>query len=194
MQFRQRSSAFPKTMCAFNFHSPRPATTVTVTEHGNEARLELHRTGDAEHHVFHPTSAREEMIPCARRREAACRHPDAHGHPGPLPILIQRTPYGVDGTSKKASFADGRSWRGPVTSTSAQIFAAASSPKDEFVMMRPLADHQRSQSHRRKHRYLRHHRLAAQEHPEQQRPRRSGRHQLSRIPGHDGRHRSSSQR
>jgi putative CocE/NonD family hydrolase len=61
--------------------------------------------------------------------------------PGPLPILIQRTPYGVDGTSE-ASFFGGR----PKLARAGYIYVGADirgrfKSEGEFVMMRPLADH-----------------------------------------------------
>ena len=43
----------------------------------------------------------------------------------PLPFLIQRTPYGVDGTSRASFFRPARSWRATATSMLARTFAAA---------------------------------------------------------------------
>ena len=54
----------------------------------------------------------------------------------------------------------------------------------QFVMQRPVRDPARSKSDRRKHRHLRHHRLARQKCPAQQRPRRHARHFLRRLLAH----------
>ena len=60
-------------------------------------------------------------------------------------------------------------------------------------MLRPPRDREGSESDRREHRHLRHHRVAAQERPEQQRPRRRwSASQLSGVARRDGRARSAS--
>jgi hypothetical protein len=56
--------SLPEDHVRFRFSLAATGTTVTV-EHGNEAELELRRTGNAEHHVFHPYVRTEEMIPRA---------------------------------------------------------------------------------------------------------------------------------
>jgi putative CocE/NonD family hydrolase len=59
----------------------------------------------------------------------------------PLPILMQRTPYGVDGTSRAAFFA-----QRPELARDGYIYVAEDirgryKSEGNFVMMRPLADH-----------------------------------------------------
>ena len=51
--------SLPHAHVAFKFG---PAATLTITEQNGSA-VELHRTGDAVHHVFHHYERREEMIP-----------------------------------------------------------------------------------------------------------------------------------
>ncbi len=103
--------------------------------------MTMTRTGDAVHHVFHPYERREAMI---AMRDGVKLHVvilTPTDIPGRLPILMQRTPYGVDDTSE-ASFFGGR----PELARSGYIYVGADirgrfKSEGEFVMMRPLADH-----------------------------------------------------
>jgi hypothetical protein len=132
--------SLPEDHVRFRFSLAATGTTVTV-EQGNEAGPELRRTGDAVHHLFHPYVRTEEMIPA---RDGVKLHVvilTPADIPGPLPILMQRTPYGVDGTSEK-SFFRGRpelAWAGYIY-VGADIRGRYKS-EGQFVMMRPLADH-----------------------------------------------------
>ncbi len=112
----------------------------------------------------------------------------------PLPFLIQRTPYGVDGTSR-ASFSDSR----PELARDGYIYVAEDirgryKSEGEFIMMPAAGRPSRPEGHGRKHRRLRHRGLAAGQCSGQQRPRGLHRHQLSGLSGHDGRHRSPPRR
>ncbi len=106
-----------------------------------QAATEWKRTGVPVHHLFHPYARREEMIPA---RDGVKLHVvilTPTDIPGPLPILIQRTPYGVDHTSQESFFA-GR----PELARAGYIYVGADirgrfGSEGEFVMMRPLADH-----------------------------------------------------
>ena len=99
------------------------------------------RTGEAVHHVFHDYRRTEAMVP---KRDGVKLHivylkPADIG--APLPFLIQRTPYGCDGTSR-ASFFGGR----PDLAREGYIYVCGDirgryKSEGEFVMMRPLADH-----------------------------------------------------
>ena len=79
------------------------ASTVTVTYKGDPVSYLMTRTGDAVHHPFPPYERQEATIPM---RDGVKLHAvillpaDA---PGPFPILLDRTPYGVDGLTM-ASF------------------------------------------------------------------------------------------
>ena len=130
----------PESHAQYFFTLTPAGCTLSITQ-PNEARLELRRTGIAVHHVFHHYERREEMIPA---RDGVKLHvviltpTDISGQ---LPILMQRTPYGVDG-SNEASFFRGR----PELASAGYIYVGADirgrfKSEGEFVMCRPLADH-----------------------------------------------------
>lgn len=99
------------------------------------------RTGPPVHHLFHDYQRTEVMIPM---RDSVKLHAvilKPADIPGPLPFLIQRTPYGVDETNR-ASFSYGR----PELARAGYIYVAEDirgryKSEGEFVMSRPLADH-----------------------------------------------------
>jgi putative CocE/NonD family hydrolase len=99
------------------------------------------RTGDAVHHVFHDYVRTEAMIPMrdgVKLHAVILKPSDIKD---PLPFLIQRTPYGVDGTSR-ASFFGGR----PELARAGYIYVGEDirgryKSEGEFVMSRPMADH-----------------------------------------------------
>lgn len=99
------------------------------------------RTGDAVHHVFHDYQRTEVMIPMRdgiRLHTIILKPADIAA---PLPFLIQRTPYGVDGTNR-ASFFGGR----PELARDGYIYVAQDirgrfKSEGEFVMSRPMVDH-----------------------------------------------------
>jgi putative CocE/NonD family hydrolase len=117
-----------------------PGKSLTITEDGDPT-IELARTGDPVHHVFHHYERREEMIPM---RDGVKLHVvilTPTDIKEPLPFLIQRTPYGVDGTSER-SFFGGR----PELARDGYIYVGADirgrfKSEGTFVMMRPFADH-----------------------------------------------------
>ena len=127
-----------KTVLRFASANGQETATYTTPE---EPPLELRRTGPAVHHVFHHYERREEMIPA---RDGVKLHVvilTPTDIPGPLPILMQRTPYGVDGASEQ-SFFGGR----PELAREGYIYVGADirgryKSEGAFVMMRPLADH-----------------------------------------------------
>jgi putative CocE/NonD family hydrolase len=124
----------------FHWNGAGASATVSLTE-PNEPVIEMRRVGEAEHHVFHKYERREEMIPA---RDGVKLHVvilTPTDIAGPLPILIQRTPYGVDATSEKSFFA-----QRPELARAGYIYVGADirgrfKSEGEFVMMRPLADH-----------------------------------------------------
>jgi len=130
----------PQRHTTFRFADGDAGKTLTVTE-GEETPYTLKRTRDAVHHIFHHYERTEAMISA---RDGVKLHVVIlvpTDIPGPLPILIQRTPYGVDGTSE-ASFFGGR----PELARAGYIYVGADirgrfKSEGEFVMMRPLADH-----------------------------------------------------
>ena len=124
----------------FRWNGAGASSTVSLTQ-SNEPAIEMRRVGEAEHHVFHKYERREEMI---QARDGVKLHVvilTPTDIAGPLPILIQRTPYGVDGTSEKSFFA-----QRPELARAGYIYVGADirgrfKSDGEFVMMRPLADH-----------------------------------------------------
>jgi len=99
------------------------------------------RTGPPVRHIFHDYQRAEVMIPMrdgVKLHAVILKPADI---PGPLPFLIQRTPYGVDGTDRASFFASR-----PELAREGYIYVAEDirgryKSEGEFVMMRPLADH-----------------------------------------------------
>jgi hypothetical protein len=100
-----------------------------------------HRTGEPVHHVFHDYQRIEAMIPM---RDGVKLHTvilNPADIKTPLPFLILRTPYGVDGTSR-ASFFTIR----PELARDGYIYVAQDirgryKSEGAFIMSRPLAEH-----------------------------------------------------
>lgn len=98
-------------------------------------------TGPAVHHLFHDYQRTEVMIPMRDgvKLHAVILKPSDIA--APLPFLMQRTPYGVDGTSRASFFA-----QRPELARAGYIYVAEDirgryKSEGEFLMMRPLADH-----------------------------------------------------
>jgi uncharacterized protein len=99
------------------------------------------RSGEAVHHLFHDYQHAEVMIPMrdgVKLHAVILKPADITT---PLPILMQRTPYGVDGTTR-GSFSAQR----PELARDGYIYVAEDirgryKSEGEFVMSRPLADH-----------------------------------------------------
>jgi len=99
------------------------------------------RSGEPVHHLFHDYQRTEVMIPMrdgVKLHAVILKPADIST---PLPFLIQRTPYGVDGT-ERASFSMQR----PELARSGYIYVAQDirgrfKSEGEFIMSRPLADH-----------------------------------------------------
>ncbi len=100
-----------------------------------------HRTGNAVRHVFHDYQRTDVMIPMrdgAKLHAVILKPADITT---PLPFLMQRTPYGVDQTTR-ASFFEQR----PELARAGYIYVAEDirgrfKSQGKFVMMRLLADH-----------------------------------------------------
>jgi uncharacterized protein len=99
------------------------------------------RSGPPAHHVFHDYVRTEAMIPM---RDGVKLHVvilKPSDIAAPLPFLLERTPYGVEETSR-ASFFQSR----PELARDGYIYVAEdirgrSKSQGKFIMMRPLADH-----------------------------------------------------
>jgi uncharacterized protein len=106
----------------------------------NESPATYERTGEPVHHVFHDYRRTEVMIPVRDgiKLHAVILKPADIA--GPLPILMQRTPYGVDGTTRR-SFSDQR----PELARDGYIYVAEDirgryKSEGQFVMSRPIAE------------------------------------------------------
>jgi uncharacterized protein len=133
--------AIPDTQASFRFMLD-PAghgSSVTLTDGSDSAVSQ--RTGPAVHHIFHDYQRAEVMIPMrdgVKLHAVILKPADIAG---PLPILMQRTPYGVDGTTRGSFFA-----QRPELARDGYIYVAEDirgryKSEGEFIMMRPLADH-----------------------------------------------------
>lgn len=132
--------SLPEAHVTFRFAGTGAGASVSVAE-GEQKPFEMPKTGPAVHHVFHHYERREEMIPA---RDGVKLHViilTPADIPGPLPILIQRTPYGVDGTSERSFFQ-----QRPELARAGYIYVGADirgrfKSEGQFIMCRPLADH-----------------------------------------------------
>ena len=136
---------------ATEFGQPESKVTLTFTldaaAHGasvvdsNDPGAVYRRTGEPVHHVFHDYQRAEVMIPMrdgVKLHAIILKPADIST---PLPFLMQRTPYGVDGTTR-ATFFGSR----PELARAGYIYVCEDirgrfKSEGEFVMMRPLEDH-----------------------------------------------------
>ncbi len=133
--------AFPEQKFALRFTLDGAGRAVSLV-YSDEPNVVYRRTGDAVHHVFHDYQRSEAMI---SMRDGVKLHVvilKPADIAAPLPFLIQRTPYGVDGTTG-ASFFRMR----PELARAGYIYVGADirgrfKSEGQFVMSRPLADHQ----------------------------------------------------
>ena len=117
--------------------SGRPES-VTISD---DPQAVYRRTGEPVHHVFHDYKRSEVMIPMRDgiKLHAVILKPADITQP--LPFLIQRTPYGVDGTTRSFFFR-----ARPELARDGYIYVGEDirgrfKSEGEFVMSRPLADH-----------------------------------------------------
>lgn len=139
------------TLSPTDFSLPASRTTIrfTLDAQGRGAAFSLssepdhpyQRTGDPMHRLFHDYQRTEAMIPMRDgiKLHAVILKPADIAMP--LPILMQRTPYGVDGTTR-ASFFSQR----PELARDGYIYVAEDirgryKSEGRFVMSRPLLDH-----------------------------------------------------
>lgn len=122
----------------FTMDSAGRGTSVVVSA---EPSAIYKRTGEPVHHIFHDYQRADVMIPMrdgVKLHAVILKPADITT---PLPFLMQRTPYGVDGTTR-ASFFGQR----PELARDGYIYVAEDirgrfKSEGQFVMMRPLADH-----------------------------------------------------
>ena len=120
----------------------RPAS-VVWTDEPNSHYL---RTGPPVHHLFHDYQRTEVMIPMrdgVKLHAVILKPADIAA---PLPFLIQRTPYGVDGSTRGSFF-----WSRSELARDGYIYVDQDirgryKSEGEFIMSRPLADHHDSKA------------------------------------------------
>ena len=103
----------------------------------------------------------------------------AQGRKEPLPFIFLRTPYGIEPRGPKRCRSICKDLADDGYIFVFQDIRGRYKSEGKFVMIAAAARPERPQGHRRGHRHLRHHRLAAQERARQQRPGRHARHLLS---------------
>jgi putative CocE/NonD family hydrolase len=116
------------------------ATALTVSSDAGE---QYKRTGEPVHHVFHDYVRSEAMIPMrdgVKLHVVILKPADMKE---PLPFLIQRTPYGVEETTREWFFA-----ARPELARAGYIYVGADirgryKSEGTFVMSRPLVDHRK---------------------------------------------------
>jgi uncharacterized protein len=99
------------------------------------------KTGPPVHHLFHDYQRTEAMIPMRDGVKLHLVILKPSDITAPLPFLIQRTPYGVDGTTRGSFFA-----QRPELARDGYIYVCEDirgrfKSEGEFVMSRPMADH-----------------------------------------------------
>jgi uncharacterized protein len=127
-----------ETTAVFSVDSSGQATSFTFSAAPNVVYL---RTGEPVRHSFHDYARSEAIIPMrdgVKLHAVILRPTDV---PKPLPILMQRTPYGVDETDRTTFFA-----QRPELARDGYIYVAEDirgryKSEGEFIMMRPLANH-----------------------------------------------------
>ena len=151
VESQRRVPAELNAVSATEFGIPDSKTTIkfTVDASGHGVSLVFsqqpetvyQRTGEAVHHVFHDYQRTEAMAPMRDGLKLHIVYLKPADIGEPLPFLIQRTPYGCDGTNR-ASFFGGR----PELAAAGYIYVCGDirgrfKSEGGFVMMRPLADH-----------------------------------------------------
>jgi putative CocE/NonD family hydrolase len=127
-----------KTTIAFTLDSSGRAA--ELTDSSNDGAV-FKRTGEPVHHVFHDYVASDVMIPMRDKVKLHAIILKPSDISTPLPFIIERTPYGVNGANR-ARVSHGR----PELAREGYIFVYEDirgrfKSGGKFVMMRPLADH-----------------------------------------------------
>jgi putative CocE/NonD family hydrolase len=133
--------AIPDSDATLRFTLDDSGRGLSVT-YASQPGVDYSRIGPPVHHLFHDYKRTEVMIPMrdgVKLRAVILKPADISA---PLPFLMERTPYGVDGTDRASIFA-----QRPELARAGYIFVAEDirgryKSEGKFVMMRPLADHQ----------------------------------------------------
>jgi len=126
---------------AFSGYASSHTLQVTESEEGESEKTVFKRTGEAVQHDFPAYDRQEVMIPMRDGIKLHAIILKPVNPAGPLPFLMQRTPYGVDGTTM-AGFFRGR----PELARAGYIYVAEDirgrhKSEGEFIMSRPMVDH-----------------------------------------------------
>jgi hypothetical protein len=127
-----------KNTFSFKLDGDSRATELTVSSNKDAV---FKRTGEPIRHSFHDYVAADVMIPMRDKVKLHAIILKPSDISEPLPIIMDRTPYGVDGFDRKQIF----SWR-PELARAGYIFVEEDirgrfKSGGKFVMMRPLTDH-----------------------------------------------------
>ncbi len=139
----------PVSGSVFQLGSTKTLLQFTINDQGramgfvflDDPKVVLGRTGDAVRHVFHDYKRSEVMIPMRDGVKLYAVILIPADITTPLPILLQRTPYGVEATSRESFFSSR-----PELARAGYIYVNEDirgrfKSQGKFVMMRPLADH-----------------------------------------------------
>ncbi len=125
---------------AFSMDAVGHGSAAAINAEGSSDKTVLRRTGAAVHHDFPAYQRQEVMIPMRDgiKLHAVILKPASPS--GPMPFLMQRTPYGVDGTTMASFFA-----QRPELARAQYIYVAEDirgrfKSEGEFVMSRPMAE------------------------------------------------------
>jgi putative CocE/NonD family hydrolase len=123
---------------AFSLDASGHATSVSISVYPS---VILERKGPPVHHVFHEYVRTEAMIPMRDGVKLHLVILKPSDIATPLPILLERTPYGVEDEDRKSIFA-----HRPELARDGYIFVGEDirgryKSQGKFMMMRPLADH-----------------------------------------------------
>ncbi len=132
--------AIPDAKFTFRFTLDATGRGASVA-YSDEPENVYRRSGEPVHHLFHDYQRAEAMIPMRDGVKLHVVYLKPADIAAPLPFLIQRTPYGCDGTNR-ASFSGGR----PELARDGYLYVCGDirgryKSEGEFVMSRPLIDH-----------------------------------------------------
>ncbi len=132
--------AVPGSRVTFRFNVDGGGRAISVVG-SFEPEITYRRTGDPVRHLFHDYQRSEAMIPMrdgVKLHVVILKPADIAA---PLPFLIQRTPYGVDGSTRASLFR-----MRPELARAGYIYVGEDirgrfKSEGQFVMSRPMADH-----------------------------------------------------
>jgi uncharacterized protein len=134
-----------KVTYTFTVDAGTPIVTIAAGEGSGNSTV-YRRTGNAVHHVFHDYQRTEAMISVRDGVKLHIVILKPADIATPLPFLVQRTPYGCDGTNR-GSFSVSR----PELARDGYIYVCGDirgryKSEGEFVMSRPNVDHHNSKA------------------------------------------------